>query len=322
MFTAWHSAAITFFNNIFLHFFKDIFNCAMTIFNFAKNSLFITKNLICQFSNKIMSKMHSVSTLIQGQNVSIKILPALDDNFMYLIIDEKTKEAAIVDPVNPSVVSSAVEEHKVNLNKILTTHHHWDHAGGNEEMCKKFPGIKVFGGDDRVNALTNKVSHDDLIDVGNLKIKCLSTPCHTSGHICYYLAGSDGDSPAVFTGDTLFIGGCGRFFEGTPQQMYTALIEILGALPEDTKVYCGHEYTCKNLLFGLKVEPNNENIKKHLEWANNQRKKQNPTVPSTIGDEKKFNPFMRVHQKSVIDHSGTNDHISTMTKLRKEKDVF
>ncbi|XP_008551511.1 hydroxyacylglutathione hydrolase, mitochondrial [Microplitis demolitor] len=301
----------------------------MNKFYFSKNNLSNlinlktpVKNIVYKFCNKVTSKMHSVSTLIQGQNMSIKILPALDDNFMYLIIDEKTKEAAIVDPVNPTLVSSAVEEHKVKLNKILTTHHHWDHAGGNVEMCKKFPNIKVFGGDDRVDELTNKVSHDELINIGNLKIKCLSTPCHTSGHICYYLSGIDNDSPAVFTGDTLFIGGCGRFFEGTPEQMYTALIKILGSLPDETKVYCGHEYTCKNLLFGMKVEPSNEDIKKQLEWANNQRKERKPTVPSTIGDEKKFNPFMRVHESSVKDFTGTNDHISTMAKLRQEKDNF
>lgn len=115
------------------------------------------------------------------------------------IIDEASKEAAIVDPVDPSSVVSAVKEHGVNLTKVLTTHHHWDHAGGNEKLFKMVNNLKVYGGDDRIDALTNKVTEGDKFDIGSLKVKCLFTPCHTSGHICYYVTG-DGDTPAVFTG--------------------------------------------------------------------------------------------------------------------------
>lgn len=253
--------------------------------------------------------------------MKVQILPALQDNYMYLIIDEKSKEAAIVDPVDPETVASAVKEHNVNLTKILTTHYHWDHAGGNDKMVKKFENLKVYGGEDRVTALNCKVQHNDTFNIGSLNVRCLATPCHTTGHICYYVTGEE-SPPAVFTGDTLFAGGCGRFFEGTAEQMYKALIEVLGKLPDETKVYCGHEYTVNNLKFGNHVEPNNEAILQKMEWVRSQRGQNNPTIPSTIESEKLTNPFMRVHEQSVMNHAKENDPIKTMAYLRREKDNF
>ncbi|KAF7988698.1 hypothetical protein HCN44_001271 [Aphidius gifuensis] len=273
-------------------------------------------------SSNMSTKLHSSRTKIQGQGMNVEILPALGDNFMYLIVDNKTKEAAIVDPVDPELVASAVNESGVNLTKVLTTHHHWDHAGGNKIISEMFKNIEIIGGDSRIEAGNHIVQQGDTFDIGNLKVECLATPCHTTGHICYNVTSDQDDAPAVFTGDTLFIGGCGRFFEGTAQQMYTALVEKLGSLPDKTKVYCGHEYTCKNLQFGLAVEPNNENIMNKFTWAMSEREKKLPTVPSTIGDEKMINPFMRVHEKSVQSHTHTSDPIETMASLRKEKDNF
>lgn len=264
---------------------------------------------------------HSSAVTIQQPDMKVQILPALQDNYMYLIIDEKSKDAAIVDPVDPEAVASAVKENNVNLTKILTTHHHWDHAGGNEKMVKKFENLEVYGGDDRVGALNCKVKHNDKFNIGSLNVLCLATPCHTSGHICYYVTGEE-DTPAVFTGDTLFAGGCGRFFEGTADQMYKALIETLGKLPNETKVYCGHEYTGNNLKFGIHVEPNNEDILQKMKWVCSQREKNMPTVPSTIENEKLTNPFMRVHEQSIMEHTNEKDPIKTMAYLRREKDNF
>lgn len=197
-----------------------------------------------------------------------------------------------------------------------------DHAGGNEQLVKSCPNaLQVFGGDKRIGALTNEVKHGDKFTIGDINVECLFTPCHTSGHICYYLT-APGQTPAVFTGDTLFIGGCGRFFEGTADQMYAALIEKLGSLPENTQVFCGHEYTVQNLRFASFVEPDNADIKRKIDWANEKRSKSEPTVPSTIGDEKKFNPFMRVSVGSVQNHANCKDPINTMQTIRKEKDNF
>ncbi|XP_076998338.1 hydroxyacylglutathione hydrolase, mitochondrial isoform X4 [Tamandua tetradactyla] len=200
--------------------------------------------------------------------MKVELLPALTDNYMYLITDQDTREAAVVDPVQPQKVLEVVKKHGVRLTTVLTTHHHWDHAGGNEKLVKLLPGLKVYGGDDRIGALTHKVTHLSTLQVGSLIVKCLSTPCHTSGHICYFVnkPGSS-EAPAVFTGDTLFVAGCGKFYEGTADEMHKALLEILGRLPPDTKVYCGHEYTINNLKFARHVEPNNVAIQEKLAWA-------------------------------------------------------
>ncbi|XP_075035382.1 hydroxyacylglutathione hydrolase, mitochondrial isoform X1 [Mixophyes fleayi] len=263
------------------------------------------------------------SKLVSQPNMKIELLPALTDNYMYLLIDEETKEAAIVDPVQPQKVVEAVKKHGVKLTSVLTTHHHWDHAGGNEKLVKMVSGLKVYGGDDRVGALNQKVSHLTTFQVGSLNVKCLFTPCHTSGHICYYVTKpNSSEQPAVFTGDTLFVAGCGKFFEGTAEEMYKALIEILGRLPPETRVYCGHEYTINNLKFARHVEPKNECIKQKLSWAKETYNNGEPTIPSTLAEEFTFNPFMRVREKSVQQHAGEDDPISTMAAIRKEKDNF
>lgn len=136
-----------------------------------------------------------------AQKMKIVLLPALSDNYMYLLIDESTREAAIVDPVEPKKVIDAANQEGVKLTTVLTTHHHWDHAGGNSDLVSQVSGLVVCGGDDRVGALNKQVKHGDELKVGQLNIKCLFTPCHTSGHICYFVTSKDGQhDPAVFTG--------------------------------------------------------------------------------------------------------------------------
>ncbi|XP_009866791.1 PREDICTED: LOW QUALITY PROTEIN: hydroxyacylglutathione hydrolase, mitochondrial-like, partial [Apaloderma vittatum] len=207
-----------------------------------------------------------------------------------------------------------------------------DHAGGNEKLVKMEPGLRVYGGDSRVGALTQKVSHLTSLKVGSLNVKCLCTPCHTSGHICYYVTKpNSSEPPAVFTGDTLFVAGCGKFFEGTPEEMYRALIEILGSLDPETRVYCGHEYTINNLKFARHVEPNNVSVQEKLAWAKAKYDSGEPTIPppiagefipSTIAEEFTYNPFMRVRWKTLPRPAGEPDPIRTMGAIRKEKDNF
>ncbi|PPD85222.1 hypothetical protein GOBAR_DD17821 [Gossypium barbadense] len=237
-------------------------------------------------------------------------VPCLEDNYSYLVIDESTKEAAVVDPVEAEKVFDVANQHGVVLKFVLTTHHHWDHAGGNDKIKQLVPGIKVYGGSlDNVRGCTHQLQNGDTLSLGShLNILALHTPCHTKGHISYYITGKDGEDPAVFTGDTLFIAGCGKFFEGTAEQMYQSLCVTLGSLPKPTRVYCGHEhpvstkvlakenfrYTVKNLQFASTVEPKNARIQQKLAWANGQRKAGLPTIPSTIEEEMETNPFMRV----------------------------
>ncbi|KAM6156167.1 hydroxyacylglutathione hydrolase, mitochondrial isoform 1-T1 [Rhynchocyon petersi] len=271
------------------------------------------------------------SAVIQQAAMKVELLPALTDNYMYLLVDKDSGEAAIVDPVQPQKVLETVKKHGVKLTTVLTTHHHWDHAGGNEKLVKLQPGLKVYGGDDRIGALTNRVTHLSTMQIGSLSIKCLSTPCHTSGHICYFVTKpGSAEPPAVFTGDTLFVAGCGKFYEGTADEMYKALLEVLGRLPPDTRVYCGHEYTINNLKFARHVEPHNPAIQEKLAWAKEKYGIGEPTVPSTIAEEFTYNPFMRVsystaifhREKSVQEHAGETDPVTTMRAIRKEKDQF
>ncbi|KAM7148097.1 hydroxyacylglutathione hydrolase, mitochondrial isoform 3-T3 [Molossus nigricans] len=269
-------------------------------------------------------------TVEQGV-MKVELLPALTDNYMYLIIDDDTKEAAIVDPVQPQKVGGCRNGKKAWREADYTAHHppslvfstSRDHAGGNEKLVKLEPGLKVYGGDDRIGALTHKVTHLSTLEVGSLNVKCLSTPCHTSGHICYFVSkpGSS-EPPAVFTGDTLFVAGCGKFYEGTADEMYKALIEVLGRLPPDTRVYCGHEYTINNLKFARHVEPSNTAIQEKLAWAKEKYNIGEPTVPSTLAEEFTYNPFMRVREKTVQQHAGETDPVTTMRAIRKEKDNF
>lgn len=270
---------------------------------------------------KAFVRAHSASITTVLSDMKIRLVPALDDNYMYLLIDEKTKKCAAVDPVEPDKIISACKEENVKVDMVLTTHHHWDHAGGNEQLLKLTGPVLVYGGDDRIGGLTNKVKHDDRFEIGSLSVQCLFTPCHTSGHICYYVTG-EGETPIVFTGDTLFSGGCGRFFEGSASDMYKALVGILAKLPSNTKVYNGHEYTVNNLKYGVHAEPDNEDIKAKLAWAQSQRANGQPTIPTTIGEELKINPFMRVSSPSTQKHTGKSDPIEVMRMLRQEKDSF
>ena len=231
------------------------------------------------------------------------------DNYAYLVIDEATKKAACIDPAEPKVVLEAAKKENVELTHILTTHAHWDHAGGNEEMKRLVPNLEVVGGKgDRAQAVMREVGDGDTVLVGSLEVKVLYTPCHTAGHVCYYLEPKDGRC-CVFTGDTMFVAGCGNFNAGTPQQMFHALVEKIGSLPPDTLVYvsdrcpgtcelmgsmqCGHEYTEKNLMYAQTAEPNNQAIKDKLAWVRQQRAQGNPTVPSTVSTEWQINPFLR-----------------------------
>lgn len=280
------------------------------------------KGPISSFIKELRSCYSSTtSTTCYLGDMRVKLLPALQDNYMYLLIDDKTKAAAIVDPVEPSKCLAAIKEENVNLTHILTTHHHWDHANGNEEMFKLVENLTVCGGDDRIGALNKKVGDGDKFSIGELDISCIFTPCHTTGHICYFIEAPN-SAPVVFTGDCLFIAGCGRFFEGTPQQMHVALNEKLSKLPDSTNVYCGHEYTVKNLMFATHVEPDNVDAQEKLNWAKGRRERNLATIPSTIGEEKLFNPFMRTHQPSIKKRFESDDVIEVMRAVRAAKDKF
>ncbi|CAA6669224.1 unnamed protein product [Spirodela intermedia] len=251
-------------------------------------------------------------------------IPCLEDNYSYLILDERSGEAAVVDPVEPEKVLQVARDEGADVKLVLTTHHHWDHAGGNDKIRQMVPGIMVFGGSsDNVKGCTNKLENGDKLSLGeDIEILALHTPCHTKGHISYFVTSKHEEAQAVFTGDTLFIAGCGKFFEGTADQMYQSLCVTLGSLPKPTRVYCGHEYTEKNLLFAATIEPENEKIKEKLAWAHHQRQASLPTIPSTIGEEFETNPFMRVDLEEIQAKVGCSSPVEAMREIRRRKDTW
>lgn len=254
------------------------------------------------------------------RNMHVEVIPqswGKGNNYAYLLVDEPSKHAWLIDPSFPEDVNAYIAEKRPNfeLKAIVNTHHHWDHAGGNEHFHKKYPDLPIIAGKDS-ELVTYTPSHQEVIDLGDqLSITALHTPCHTQDSICYYVKDSKTGQKGVFTGDTLFISGCGRFFEGTPAQMNTALNEILGKLPKETVTYPGHEYTKGNLNFS-KTVLQNEGITK----LENFLKLHSVTAGQfTIGDELAFNPFMRLRDPQVLKATAISGDVDVMEKLREMK---
>jgi hydroxyacylglutathione hydrolase len=233
-------------------------------------------------------------------SLRIERIPTLGDNYTYLLVCEQSGEAAVVDAPELEPVVRRVEAAGVSVRKILSTHHHPDHAAANPELAKRY-GAPVFGhrsDQDRLAGFTNGLEEGDTLTVGRESARILFIPAHTRGHIAYVFDGAK----AVFCGDTLFAAGCGRLFEGTPEMMFRAM-EKLGALPGDTRVFCGHEYTAGNLRFAAHVEPDNAAVKAAVERVAKIRAKAakdwhdatpaEMVVPTTVADEHATNPFMR-----------------------------
>ena len=231
----------------------------------------------------------------------IERIPTFGDNYTYLVLCEATNEAAIIDAPEVDPVVGRVEEMGAKVTKILSTHHHPDHSAANPELSRLYevPVYAHVSDAKRVPGFTHGVDEGDTVSVGEHSARVLFIPSHTMGHIAYVFD----DAGAVFSGDMLFAGGCGRLFEGNAQMMYTALCEKLAALPNEMKVYCGHEYTEGNLRFAVTIEPDNEAMRERLERVEKIRARaaanwhdalpDEMTIPSTIGEEKATNPFMR-----------------------------
>ncbi|KAI9928182.1 hypothetical protein ASPWEDRAFT_39018 [Aspergillus wentii DTO 134E9] len=248
---------------------------------------------------------------------SIPMWTGKGNNYAYLVTDEPTKRSVIIDPANPPEVAPVLNEQinagKIDLTAIVNTHHHWDHAGGNSEILKQFGKLPVIGGRS-CQGVTQTPKDGEVFKIGErITVKALYTPCHTQDSICFFM--EDGDQRVVFTGDTLFIGGCGRFFEGNAQEMHTALNETLASLPDDTKVYPGHEYTKSNVKFCLAVSES-EPIQKLAAFADANKETQGKF---TIGDEKLHNVFMRVHDPVIQKKTGKTSPVEVMAALREMK---
>lgn len=220
--------------------------------------------------------------------IKITAVPAFDDNYIWLIRADNAPFTAIVDPGDADPVMDAIARNHLTPVAIMLTHHHGDHVGGVRELLKHFD-IPVYGpANESIYGITHPLKQDDVVELEQIgaSYKVLDVPGHTRGHIAYY------DDNTLFCGDTLFAGGCGRLFEGTPEQMFDSL-EKIRALPDNTQVYCAHEYTLDNLKFALVAEPDNTDLIDRMETTREMRQHKKPTVPSELGLEKRTNPFLR-----------------------------
>lgn len=255
--------------------------------------------------------------------LSVITVPAFEDNYLWLI--HNGAQAAVVDPGDAAPILAALAANDLSLVAILLTHHHADHIGGVPELLKRYH-IPVYGPrHENIPHVTHPLSEGDIAIIAELDLamSVLDAPGHTRGHITYYSASQHW----LFCGDTLFGGGCGRLFEGTPAQMASSL-EKLAALPDETQVYCAHEYTLANLRFALEVEPGNQILALRMQVEQEKRRHGQPTIPSTIGQEKATNPFLRYAEPVIGKHLlaagrvNTLEPLNVFTALREWKNVY
>jgi len=256
----------------------------------------------------------------QHQHFTVHQLAALSDNYIYLIEAHQSNILAVVDPADASVVNQACKELGKPLTHILNTHHHWDHTDGNKALKDKWHCVVVGAAHDaeRIPCIDIHTTENTPPKLKSLNIRVLEVSGHTNGHIAYII------DDALFCGDTLFGGGCGRLFEGTPEEMWQSL-QKLAALADNTKVYCAHEYTLPNLRFASHIDTDNLELNERIHRDTQTRMQQQPTIPSSIGLEKSTNPFLRPMNAAFVDayahkHQIKSNPLDVFTHLRASKD--
>lgn len=261
--------------------------------------------------------------MISHNQLNVSAVPAFADNYLWLIHDGV--HAAVVDPGDAAPIFAALDALKLSLTAILLTHHHADHVGGVPALLQRFK-VPVFGPrNEAIAGVTDALAEGDRVNLPELGLtmSVLDVPGHTSGHIAYVAP----EKGWLFCGDTLFAGGCGRLFEGTPIQMANSLAKLT-ALPDTTQVYCAHEYTLSNLRFAREIEPENDALTARIRSEQAKRDQGIPTVPSTIGLEKSTNPFLRYDEPAIVDRllsAGRivrKEPIAVFTALREWKNSY
>ncbi len=263
-----------------------------------------------------------------SERLRVHVVPQLRDNYAYLLICEDSGAAAVVDCSEPDPVLALAQAEGVSVGAILTTHHHWDHVGGNEELAARFPGLRIYGPASdagRLPAMTDGLGHGETLRLGQHEATALHLPGHTTGHTAWWFQGDR----LLFPGDTLFGAGCGRLFEGTPAMMAHSLREVLGVVPDDTDVYPGHEYTASNIRFARTVDPDNDALAERQARVEALRARGEPTVPYSMGEDRATNPFLRTHtlalrraavEQGGLDPSEATDPAAVLGAIRTLKD--
>ena len=253
--------------------------------------------------------------------MKITTIPILSDNYSYLIVDKDNKSCSAVDPASPEEIIPFLEKEKLDLKNILNTHYHSDHTAGNLELKEKYK-CKIYGPDkekDQIPGIDITLKENDTLKINDYSVKIFETPGHTAGHIIYWFD----KEKVVFTGDTLFVLGCGKLFEGTPEIMWNSLLKIRN-LPKETKIYCGHEYTRSNADFALTIEKNNNKLIKRSDEINKLIDGNCFTVPTTVKKEIETNPFLRADNNNIKKDLEMNSASTAeiFGEIRKRKDNF
>lgn len=252
--------------------------------------------------------------------LQITPISAFEDNYIWCLCVPGQPECIVVDPGDARAVQNYLQQHQKNLTAILITHHHADHTGGIAELKQQWPQLRVIGPaaeQHRIPQLTEQVIDHQQVNLPelNCSFRVIAVPGHTLGHIAYYTEG------LLFCGDTLFSAGCGRLFEGTAEQMFSSL-NRLSALPDNTLVYCAHEYTLSNLRFACHIEPDNQPLVEYQRHCQHLRQSELPTLPVTLAQEKKINPFLRCNNKDLQQKWQKNNALELFRWLRASKDQF
>lgn len=249
-------------------------------------------------------------------------VPMFQDNYGYFLVDRETGDALTVDPGDGQVIYQVSKENKFKLTTVLCTHKHGDHVGGNEYLQKNIPSLQFIATSfEPIPCATQLVGEGDIIRWGSLRIRVLNTFCHTAGHVVYVIDNESDSSkdPILFSGDTLFVGGCGRFFEGTAEQMLSNM-DKLASLPGNTQVFCAHEYTESNFRFLNSLD--SEMIGEKYQQIKELRAQGKPTIPSTIAEELRFNLFMQCRKSKIQEILGVTSPVDAMHELRTRKNNF
>lgn len=259
------------------------------------------------------------------QHMNIYRLPVRSDNYIFILHNPADNTAAVVDPADAPPVLEKLDELGATLVAIFNTHHHGDHVGGNRQVLNRFPSAQVYGGAEdkgRIPGQQHYLTEGDRVTFANRIGQVFFVPGHTRGHIAYYFAPVTPDqSGELFCGDTLFAGGCGRLFEGTPAQMHLSLAK-LRALPDNTRIWCAHEYTLSNLKFALTVDPDNQKLRSRFTQVTAARQQNQPTIPTDLAIERATNPFLRWDTPALQSTANSQEPIAVFAHIRKLKDSF